>query len=129
MTYEQLLILIGCFVAPTIYQRVKFRWSKNSFYWTPLRSMTGLNIHHGHFGFFLALVGMLLFAFGNHNTWTIGLNGFGWGLMIDEIIPMLLMPPHPRGRELELRVYKQSELLTINIVLLIVIVIFSISLL
>jgi len=96
---------------PMLYQRMKFALNRLSFHRTPLREKIGLNIHHGHWGFLLAFISMNLLVFGVYNIFSIGLAGFGWGLMLDEIIPMLKMPSP--GRTLELETYDRSRSATI----------------
>ena len=97
-----------------LYQRMKFALNRLSFHRTPLREKSGLNIHHGHWGFLLAFISMNLLIFGVYNTFSIGLAGFGWGLMLDEIIPMLKMPLP--GRTLELEIYDKSRSATIILI-------------
>ncbi len=70
----------------------KFALNRSLFHHTRLRNKSGLNIHHGHWGFLLALLSTWMLVFGFHNYISIGLAGFGWGLMLDEIMPMLNMP-------------------------------------
>ena len=94
-----------------LYQRMKFALNRLSFHRTPLREKSGLNIHHGHWGFLLAFISMNLLVFGVHNIFSIGLAGFGWGLKLDEIIPMLKMPSPARALELE--IYNRSRSATI----------------
>ena len=60
-----------------------------------------------------------MLVYGFHNYISIGLAGFGWGLMLDEIIPMLNMPS--LGRDLELDVYGKSRNSTIILISLIVV--------
>ncbi len=97
-----------------LYQRVKFTLYRLSFQRTPLRQKSGLNLHHGHWGFLLAFISMNLLVFGVYNDLAIGLAGFGWGLMLDEIIPMLKMPSP--GRTLELEIYDRSRTATIILI-------------
>lgn len=108
-----------------LYQRLKFTLNRRSFHRTTLREKSGLNIHHGHWGFLLAFISMNLLVFGVYNAFSIGLTGFGWGLMLDEIIPMLKMPSP--GRTLELEIYDQSRnatLVLIGVVVLLALVCF-----
>jgi hypothetical protein len=48
-----------------------------------------------------------MFMFGEGNTIAFFLSGLGWGLMFDEIPPMLKMPSV--GRDIELQVYAQTK--------------------
>jgi hypothetical protein len=111
MTTRQFALFISGLILPALYQRMKFAFYRLSFYRTPFREKSGLNIHHGHWGFILAFISMYLLVFGIHNGFSIGLAGLGWGLMLDEIIPMLRMPSP--GRDLELEIYERSRNATI----------------
>jgi hypothetical protein len=111
MTTRQFVLFLSGLIIPMLYQRMKFALKRLSFHRTPLREKSGLNIHHGHWGFLLAFVSMNLMVFGVHNMFSIGLTGFGWGLMLDEIIPMLKMPSP--GRKLELDIYDKSRSATL----------------
>jgi hypothetical protein len=93
---------------------------RSSFHRTPLRQKSGLNVHHGHWGFLLAFISMNMLIFGNHGCLSIGLTGLGWGLMLDEIIPMLKMPS--TDRILELEVYGRSLKGTTLLLMVIVII-------
>jgi hypothetical protein len=111
MTIRQFVLFLSGLIMPMLYQRMKFAFNRLSFHRTPLREKSGLNIHHGHWGFLLAFISMNLLVFGVYNNYSIGLAGFGWGLMLDEIIPMLKMPSP--GRTLELDIYDRSRTATI----------------
>ncbi len=114
MTTRQFVLFLSGLIMPMLYQRMKFALNRLSFHRTPLREKIGLNLHHGHWGFLLAFISMNLLVFGVHNIFSIGLAGFGWGLMLDEIIPMLKMPSP--GRTLELEIYDRSRSATIILV-------------
>jgi hypothetical protein len=123
------VLFVALLVLPTVYQRWKFARKPASFDSTPLRDKVGLNLHHGHFGIPMAFIGtfmlILLLIIGNMTEHvslvmmtiksvfvpaafvSVILSGFGWGLMLDEIIPMLVMPS--LGRKLELEVYAGSR--------------------
>ena len=110
-----------------LYQRMKFALNRLSFHRTPLREKIGLNIHHGHWGFLLAFISMNLLVFGAYNVFSICLAGLGWGLMLDEIIPMLKMPSP--GRKLELEIYDKSRsaaIVLMGVVVLLALVFFLI---
>jgi len=55
-----------------------------------------------------------MFVFGLRDYVSIGFAGFGWGLMLDEIIPMLKMPSP--DRDLELDVYRKTKNATIILI-------------
>ena len=119
MTTRQFALFLSGFILPAMYQRTKFVLNRSLFHQTRLRNKSGLNIHHGHWGFLLALLSTWMLVFGFHNYISIGLAGFGWGLMLDEIIPMLNMPSF--GRNLELDVYGKSRNSTIILISLVVV--------
>ena len=127
MTTRQFVLFLSGLIMPLLYQRTKFARNRLSFHRTPLRRKSGLNIHHGHWGFLLAFISMNLLVFGVCNMFSIGLAGFGWGLMLDEIIPMLKMPSP--GRTLELEIYDRSRnatIILIGLVILLALVFFLI---
>ena len=108
MTIQELLLFAALLITPTIYQRTKFFFSRKSFDDPQLRKKSGLQIHHGHWGFLIALVTMYLVLFFDiRNSYTFALAGLGWGLMLDEIPPMLKMPTP--GRQIELDVYAKTQ--------------------
>ena len=114
MTTRQFVLFLSGLIMPMLYQRMRFALNRLSFHRMSLRQKSGLNLHHGHWGFLLAFISMNLLVFGVHNIFSIGLAGFGWGLMLDEIIPMLKMPSP--GRTLELEIYDRSRSATIILV-------------
>ncbi len=54
-----------------------------------LRGVTGLNIHHYHYGMFLVLIVMLIFIFYRVNNFLIALVGFGFGTYFDGFVSRL----------------------------------------
>lgn len=118
MTNRQFALFLFGFIVPALYQRLKFSLNRRLFHRTRLREKSGLNIHHGHWGFLLAFVSMNLLVFSFRNCFSIGLAGFGWGLMLDEIIPMLKMPSP--GRNLELDVYGKTRNATIILIIAVI---------
>jgi len=126
MTHRQFALFLCGLVAPSLYQRIKFALHRRSFYTTRLRDKSGLNLHHGHWGLLFVFVSTWMLAFGLHSIVSIGLAGFGWGLMLDEIVPLLKMPSP--SRDIELDVYARSRNATfvfISIVIILSIVIFA----
>ncbi|MFA6314755.1 MAG: hypothetical protein WC648_00060 [Candidatus Paceibacterota bacterium] len=106
MTTIVFLLFLGAFVAPIIYERWHFMTNLQAFFTTPLRTRTGLQIHHGHWGLLFIIISGLWMVFLGRNTPVIIFFGYGLGLLVDEIIPSLKMPS--KGRELELQIYKSS---------------------
>ena len=119
MTTRQFWILIAGLTLPCLYQRTKFAVNRLVFYKTELRRKSGLNIHHGHWGLIFATVSVVMLVSGIRNTLSIGLAGFGWGLMLDEVIPMLKMPSKDKNsndRDLELEVYGKARNATVVLI-------------
>lgn len=88
-----------------------------------IRRLTGLNIHHGHWGLLiLVLAGMWNATFMPHPLTTISFY-LGFGLVADEIVPLLKMPS--KNRELELSVYSESLCDTAGLAGIMAIVIFA----
>ena len=107
MTKLQFALFFSGLILPALYQRMKFAWFRESFYVTKLRDKSGLNIHHGHWGLAMVFFSLFMLVFGLHNWVSIGLAGFGIGLILDEIVPMFKMPTF--SRNLELEVYEKSR--------------------
>lgn len=127
MTTRQFVLFLSGLILPMLYQRLKFALNRPSFHRLTLRQKSGLNLHHGHWGFLLAFISMILLVFGVYNDLSIALAGLGWGLMLDEIVPMLKMPSP--GRTLELEIYSRSRSATIilmGVVVLLALVLFFI---
>jgi hypothetical protein len=128
MTTRQFVVFVSGLILPMLYQRLKFALNQISFHRTTLRQKSGLNLHHGHWGFLLAFISMNLLVFGVRNIFSIGLAGFGWGLMLDEIIPMLKMPSP--GRALELEIYdrfRSATIILMGVVVLLMLALFLIQ--
>ena len=114
MTTRQFVLFLSGLIIPAVYQRLKFALNRPSFRITRLREKSGLNIHHGHWGLLMVFVSTWMLAFGYHGTVSIGLAGVGWGLILDEVVPLLNMPS--LGRDLELDVYARSRNATVILV-------------
>ena len=111
MDKNKFVVFLICLITPMLYQRVKFLFFHKSFHKIALRKRSGLQIHHGHYGILIVFAATLIFLFaGKNNVVLVGTFGFGWGLVLDEIIPSLLMPG--KDRHLELRIYGLSEVRT-----------------
>ncbi len=122
MTKFQFFVLIAGLTVPTLYQRINFALNRASFDDIRLREKTGLNIHHGTYGIGFSFIGTMMLVFGWRNWFSIGLAAYGWGLMLDEIIPLVRMPDP--GRQLELDVYARSRNATIVMISVIVLIAF-----
>ena len=69
-----------------------------------LREISGLNIHHFHYGIFFILISCLIFIFHKPEKYSIALAGFGFGSFFDGFISRLLTNS---SRELEILNYNQ----------------------
>jgi hypothetical protein len=99
------IIFIIAFILPFIYLRLLFSIYKKTFNKPYLRTKTGLQIHHGHYGVGLIFIAAIILLFLSRDIWVIVLLGLGLGLIIDESISLMLMPGN---RALELDVYSKS---------------------
>lgn len=92
-------------LAPFVYWRGLYFAHRRWFDKPLLRTKTGLQIHHLHYGILLILVAsVLLLLFGPTDMVTLFL-GIGLGLMLDEFVASLLMPGN---RPVEMDVYRRS---------------------
>lgn len=117
MNVTKITLFIIAFFTPILYQRGNFFLREHSFYSTPLRTRTKLQIHHGHWGLGWILLYTLLREAGFDSLFLSTMLGFGMGLLCDEIIPSLKMPSN--DRTLELRVYRASLIPTLIFCLII----------
>lgn len=125
MSQTEFWVFVLMFIAPIMYQRCHFLWRPADFQFTPIRSLTGLQIHHAHWGLLWIAAATGMFIAGERNRISIGLAGLGWGLLADEIIPHLRMPSNDRN--LELKVYATSEPATIRLAQIILIIVWLLS--
>lgn len=104
---------IGLFIIalliPFVYWRGLFFLAPHVFNKMALRTRTGLQIHHLHYGIALIFLASLLFLVESGSVFVVALLGLGLGLVLDEFIASLLMPG---DRPLELEVYRKSLLPT-----------------
>ena len=70
-----------------------------------LRALTGLKIHHYHYGLLIVLMSSLLMIFFRNGLFSIGLMGFGLGTVFDSFISGLL---ESTGRVVEIVNYNNS---------------------
>ncbi|PIP30146.1 hypothetical protein COU12_01965 [Candidatus Jorgensenbacteria bacterium CG10_big_fil_rev_8_21_14_0_10_54_38] len=98
-------LFIIALVVPFVYWRVLFYLAPHVFNKIALRTKTGLQIHHLHYGVVLIFIASLLLLLGGESAYMVVLLGLGLGLVLDEFIASLLMPG---DRPLELEVYGKS---------------------
>jgi len=114
---KKLIIFILSFVTALLFWRV-FVVLKNGDV-AILRSITGLTIHHYHYGLFFILLSALLLIFYKRNVFSVGLMGFGLGSTLDSVISSLLK--ENTVRSIEIMRYNQSLSLTIFLFLIVVV--------
>ncbi len=129
MTTDLFASLILTFLAPILYQRLHFVLKRQDFYVTPLRTLTGLQIHHGHWGLLFMIGSGVWFVFGNRQSESTYRTAsfvfvYGLGLLVDEIIPSLKMPS--KGRDMELSVYGSTTAPTALLVAVMMLLMFAV---
>jgi hypothetical protein len=108
---KKLVIFILFFVIALLFWRLRVLFFYSDGNLPFLREVTGLTIHHYHYGIFLILVSALLLIFYKRNLFSIGLMGFGIGSVFDSVISGLIKTNTIRG--VEITRYNQSLHLTI----------------
>ena len=121
MKITEFIAFLIVFIAPSVYQRSKFMLNRHSFEkLSASREKSGLQIHHGHWGILIIFISTIYTVFVENNLYTILAFAYGWGLLIDEIIPSLKMPTI--DRELELKVYSEAKKPTFFLILITVLI-------
>ena len=84
---DKLKLFLGSFILPLIFFRILviLKQGRVSF----LREVTGLNVHHSHYGILLLTIAIILLIFHNISSLTIVLAGFGLGSVLDSFISSL----------------------------------------
>ncbi len=116
---KKLIIFISCFVIAFLFWRLRVFLFYNDGSLSFLRAVTGLTIHHYHYGILFILVSALLLIFYKRNYFSVGLMGFGLGSVLDSVISGLLKTNTIRG--VEITRYNQSFALTIFLFLIVII--------
>ena len=112
-----LIIFSLAFIIPIIFFRIFVFLLCAEDYCPIAQSITGLTIHHFHFGMLLLLIAILLLVFFKKNDYTIGLTGLGLGITLDQFVPSLLLQT---GRAEEVAVYFDSLFGTIILAVLVI---------
>ena len=86
---KRLLIFITSFIIAFVFWRLRVFFSYNNGELPFLREITGLTIHHYHYGLIIILVAALLLIFYKVNSWSVGLMGFGLGSVFDSFVSRL----------------------------------------
>ena len=106
----QLQIFILTLIFSLIFWRLWTRLFYNQETTSILRTLTGLNIHHYHYGIILVLIATLFFIFYKKTNLTIALAGFGFGTYFDGFISRLIIKSQ---RQTEIINYNQNFIPTI----------------
>jgi hypothetical protein len=99
-------------IVPFVYYRSLYYIHRVYFKESKIRIKSKLQIHHLHYGAVFLLI--VAFIFIGKNNYSMAL--FGFGLILDEFVPSLLMPGN---RKVELQVYGKGFIPTLIIFLLI----------
>jgi len=114
---DKLLIFVSSLIISFIFWRlwlfVFYDEGEVSF----LRGITGLNIHHYHYGMLFVLIALFLFMFHKINKYSVALAGFGFGSFFDGFISRLV---GSSVRKIEIANYNQAFSSTILLFLIII---------
>ncbi len=111
----EVVIFIVSFIFPFAYYRILFFTRRKAFE-KPVKTKTGLQIHHLHYGLIFMLGATVVLLFTSNKEFTVMLLGVGLGLACDEFISSLKLIEH---RPLGLEIYGQSFKSTLIIFLII----------
>ena len=102
---EPSTIFILSLIAPFIFCRALL-YARPKLFERPLvKRMTGLQIHHYHYGLALAMIGVVLILLNGKQLWAIVLLGIGMGFLLDETTTVMLVPSESN---IEFQIYKNS---------------------
>lgn len=87
---KTLWIFILFFVIAMLFWRLRVLWFYSGGDVSFLRRITGLTIHHYHYGVIFVLIAGLLLMFYKKNVFSVGLMGFGLGSVLDSVISGLV---------------------------------------
>jgi hypothetical protein len=97
---KRLWIFVGFFVIAFIFWRGRVFFFIGDDEIPFLRKITGLTIHHLHYGLIFILIAALLLIFYQVNGFSVGLMGFGLGTAFDSFISRLFSFSSVRVREI-----------------------------
>ncbi len=110
---QKFIVLISSLIFSLFYWRLNVFLFYSSGGLSFLRQITGLTIHHYHYGLVFILISSLLLIFYKANIFSVGLMGFGLGSVFDGFASGLMGFNSVRAQEIY--VYNQSFLLTLFI--------------
>lgn len=83
---RKLLVFVGFFVLAFVFFRLRVMLFYSDGELPLLRAVTGLTIHHFHYGLIFILIAALMLIFWKVNVFSVGLMGFGLGTVYDSFI-------------------------------------------
>jgi len=83
---ERLLVFGSFLVLALAYWRMRVFLFYSDGKFPFLRVVTGLKIHHYHYGIFIILIALLSLVFLKKNSFSVALAGFGLGTVFDSLI-------------------------------------------
>lgn len=111
---RKLGVFILFFLFAFIYYRVRVYLSFNDGSVPFLRAITGLTIHHYHFGLLIILIAAMTLIFYRVNSFSVGLMGFGLGAVFDSFIARLMS--FNSVRMVEIARYNYSFVFTLGLI-------------
>jgi len=84
---NKLIVFVSFFLIAFIFFRLKVFLDKGKI--SIFRWMTGLSVHHYHYGLVIILIASLMLIFWKINSLSVGLMGFGLGSVFDSFISRL----------------------------------------
>ena len=119
MNKKEFIIFILALVLPFIYFRTIGLLLVDKGYTPFTRNLTGLNVHHLHFGILYMVIAALIIILYKKNIFSIALMGIGLSFVLDEFTSTLYIQTI---RTEELLVYSQHLFDTIILFLIVIII-------
>ena len=118
---RRLAVFLGFFILAFLYWRTKVYLFSGDGELPFLREITGLTIHHFHYGLLFILIASILLIFYRVSSFSVGLMGFGLGSTFDSFVSRLFSFSSVRTNELSSygSSFPYTLLLFANIVLLV----------
>ena len=107
---EKLVVFVSLFLIAFIYFRLRVLLFFNGGGVSFIRAVTGLSIHHYHWGLIIILIASLMLIFWKVSFVSVGLMGFGLGSVFDSFVSRLFS--FGGNRVLEISKYNYSFGLT-----------------
>jgi hypothetical protein len=121
---KNLIIFLITFLIAFFYWRLRVFLKYNDGDLPFLRELTGLTIHHYHYGLIMMILAGLLLIFYKKELWVVGLMGFGMGSVLDSFVSGLVKANTDRVAEIT----RYSSTLFLTILIFISVIILTIIL-